>query len=40
MEGLGVSRDPHGDTILTLVSDNNFSTLQRTLLLQLKVIDK
>jgi hypothetical protein len=34
MEGLAVHRDAAGDTILTLVSDNNFSFLQRTLLLQ------
>ncbi|QCI64616.1 esterase-like activity of phytase family protein [Phreatobacter stygius] len=34
MEGLAVHRDGNGDTILTLVSDNNFSFLQRTLLLQ------
>lgn len=37
MEGIGVFRDAHGDTILTLVSDDNFSTLQRTLLLQFKL---
>ncbi len=34
MEGLAVHRDGNGDTILTLMSDNNFSFLQRTLLLQ------
>ena len=34
MEGLAVHRDAAGETILTLVSDNNFSFLQRTLLLQ------
>jgi hypothetical protein len=34
MEGLSVHRDEAGDTILTLISDNNFSFLQRTLLLQ------
>ncbi len=38
MEGIGVSRDAHGDTILTLVSDDNFSVLQRTLLLQFKLV--
>ena len=37
MEGLGVSRDAQGGTILTLVSDDNFSALQRTLLLQFKL---
>ncbi len=40
MEGIGVSRDAPGDTILTLVSDDNFSALQRTLLLQFKLVDK
>lgn len=34
MEGLGVHRTPEGETVLTLVSDDNFSILQRTLLLQ------
>ena len=34
MEGLSVHRGADGDTILTLVSDDNFSILQRTLLLQ------
>lgn len=34
MEGLGVHRTPDGETVLTLVSDDNFSMLQRTLLLQ------
>jgi hypothetical protein len=34
MEGLSVHRDSGGATILTLISDNNFSILQRTLLLQ------
>ncbi len=38
MEGIGVSRDAQGDTILTLVSDDNFSALQRTLLLQFKLV--
>jgi hypothetical protein len=33
MEGLSVHRS-NGETVLTLVSDNNFSALQRTLLLQ------
>jgi hypothetical protein len=37
MEGIGVSRDAGGDTILTLVSDDNFSVLQRTLLLQFRL---
>lgn len=34
MEGLAVHREADGETILTIVSDNNFSFLQRTLLLQ------
>lgn len=34
MEGLAVHRTAEGETILTLVSDNNFSFLQRTLILQ------
>lgn len=34
MEGLGVHRSATGDIVLTLVSDDNFSPLQRTLLLQ------
>lgn len=34
MEALSVYRDRSGDTILTLMSDDNFSPIQRTLLLQ------
>jgi len=34
MEGLSVHRLPGGEVVLTLVSDDNFSALQRTLLLQ------
>ena len=34
MEGLSVHRGAGGETVLTLVSDDNFSLLQRTLLLQ------
>jgi len=34
MEGLGVHRTPRGETVLTLVSDDNFSVIQRSLLLQ------
>lgn len=34
MEGLAVSQDTAGRTILTLVSDDNYSILQRTLILQ------
>jgi hypothetical protein len=34
MEGLSVHRSARGDTVLTMISDDNFSALQRTLLLQ------
>jgi hypothetical protein len=34
MEGLSVHRMPSGEIVLTLVSDDNFSAIQRTLLLQ------
>ncbi len=33
MEGLSVHRDASGATVLTLISDDNFSPIQRTLLL-------
>ncbi len=38
-EGLALRRDPAGRTLLYVVSDNNFLPLQRTLLLQFRVID-
>ena len=34
MEGLSVHRSADGETVLTLISDDNFSAVQRTLLLQ------
>jgi hypothetical protein len=34
MEGLSVHRSAGGETVLTLISDDNFSLFQRTLLLQ------
>jgi hypothetical protein len=34
MEGLSVHRGASGETVLTMISDDNFSALQRTLLLQ------
>ncbi len=34
MEGMAIHRSPTGQTIITLVSDNNFSLLQRNLLLR------
>lgn len=39
MEGLDVHQTAAGDTILTMISDDNFSLLQRTLLLQFKLVD-
>ncbi len=38
MEGLSVHRTAGGETVLTLISDNNFSVLQRTLLLQFTLV--
>jgi len=38
MEGLDVHIDASGDTVLTMVSDDNFSMLQRTLLLQFTLV--
>jgi hypothetical protein len=38
MEGLSVHRTADGDVIFTLISDDNFSVLQRTILLQFKLI--
>ena len=40
MEGLGVHRAANGDVVLTLVSDDNFSIIQRTILLQFTLVDK
>ena len=40
MDGLGVHRAADGDVVLTLVSDDNFSVIQRTLLLQFTVLDR
>jgi hypothetical protein len=37
-EGLGVHTDAAGDVILTLVSDDNFSPIQRTLLMQFRLV--
>jgi hypothetical protein len=34
MEGLSVHRTTGGELVLTLISDDNFSMIQRTLLLQ------
>lgn len=38
-EGLGVHRAASGETVLTLVSDDNFSLLQRTLLMQFTLVE-
>jgi hypothetical protein len=34
MEGIAISRNARGETIITMVSDDNFSAIQRNLLLQ------
>lgn len=39
MEALDVHRDPAGHIVLTMVSDDNFSVLQRTLLLQFTLVE-
>jgi hypothetical protein len=39
MEGIDVHTDAAGDTVLTMVSDDNFSMIQRTLLLQFTLIE-
>lgn len=39
MEGLAVDTAPDGSTLVTLVSDDNFFWLQRTLLLRFRLVD-
>lgn len=39
MEGIDAFTTPEGDTVLTMVSDDNFSMLQRTLLLQFTLVE-
>ncbi len=39
MEGIDTFVTPEGDTVLTLVSDDNFSMIQRTLLLQFTLVE-
>jgi len=39
MEGIDAHVTPEGDTVLTMISDDNFSMLQRTLLLQFKLVE-
>ena len=40
MEGIAVHRTAGGETIITLVSDDNFSIIQRNLLLQFAVVEE
>ncbi|MCJ8324012.1 MAG: esterase-like activity of phytase family protein [Rhizobiales bacterium] len=40
MEGLGVHRASNGETILTIISDDNFYFLQRNLMLQFALADE
>ena len=40
MEAVGVHPTATGETVLTLVSDDNFSFLQRTVLLQFTLADE
>jgi hypothetical protein len=39
MEGIDAHVTPEGDTVLTMVSDDNFSMIQRTLLLQFTLVE-
>ncbi len=39
MEGIDAHVTPEGQTVLTLVSDDNFSALQRNLLLQFTLVE-
>jgi hypothetical protein len=39
MEGIDAHVTPEGDTVLTLISDDNFSMIQRTLLLQFTLLE-
>jgi hypothetical protein len=39
MEGIDVHVTADGDTVLTMISDDNFSPIQRTLLLQFKLVE-
>ena len=38
MEGIAVHRNAQGEIVLTLVSDDNFSAIQRNLLLQFVLV--
>ena len=39
MEGIDAFVTPEGDTVLTMISDDNFSMIQRTLLLQFTLME-
>jgi hypothetical protein len=39
MEGIAVTRNAAGETIITLVSDDNFSAIQRNILLQFALVE-
>ena len=39
MEGIDAFVTPEGDTVLTMISDDNFSMIQRTLLLQFTLVE-
>jgi hypothetical protein len=39
MEGIDAHVTPDGDTVLTMISDDNFSIIQRTLLLQFTLVE-
>jgi hypothetical protein len=39
MEAASITRMSTGETVLTLISDDNFSVLQRTLLLQFTLVE-
>ena len=39
MEGIAVHRNASGEIIITLVSDDNFSPIQRNLLLQFALVE-
>jgi hypothetical protein len=39
MEGIDAHVTPEGDTVLTMVSDDNFSMIQRTLILQFALVE-
>jgi len=40
MEGLSINRDARGDLVFTLVSDDNFAPIQRTILLQFTLLER